>query len=129
MFVGGKCFSDEFPVSNGIKQGGVLSSILYTVYNDDLLVALTNLGVCCFSEESFVGAVCYADDLALLAPLALALQVMLRGSVRILQFYIAWIFICPRHSQFIFASVCPDPLMFCGSVLPFLDSVVHLGHV
>ena len=59
-----KC--DEFPVSNGVRQGGVLSPIF--VYIDDLLLELERQGIGCYWNKHFVGAVCYADDITLLAP-------------------------------------------------------------
>ena len=68
--------SSPFPVSNGVQQDGVLSPILFTVYIDELLQRLQNLGVECHWEGLFVG--CYADDLALLAPSAGALRKMLQ---------------------------------------------------
>ena len=41
----GNSLSDSFPVSNGVRQGGVLSPILCTIYIDDLLGDLCKLGV------------------------------------------------------------------------------------
>ena len=37
--------SVSFPISNGVRQGGVLSPILFAVYLDDLLTRLTDAGV------------------------------------------------------------------------------------
>ena len=59
--------SDKFSVSNGVRQGRVLSPILFTVYLDDLLLELEKKGI-------GIGAVCYADDFALLAPSPAALR-------------------------------------------------------
>ena len=60
--------SDEFPASNGVRQGGVLSPILFTDYIDDLLLELKRQGIGCYWNKHFFGAICYADDLTLLAP-------------------------------------------------------------
>ena len=70
-------FSNKFSVSNGVRQGGVLSPILFTVYIDDLLTELEKKGVGCHWNNHFVGALCYADDIALLAPSPAALRLML----------------------------------------------------
>ncbi len=67
-------FSDGFSVSNGVRQGGVLSPILFTIYIDDL----SRLGVGCYWYSIYAGALCDADDLALLAPSPSALRSMLR---------------------------------------------------
>ena len=71
-------FSHRFSISNGVRQGGVLSPILFTVYIDNLLLELEKEGVGCFWNHHFAGAVCYADDIALIAPSASALRLMLR---------------------------------------------------
>ena len=41
---------------------------MFTIYIDNLLAELEKTGVDCFWNHHFVGAVCYADDVALLAP-------------------------------------------------------------
>ena len=58
-------------------RGGVLSAILFTVYLDDLLSSLKSLGIGCHRDGLFVGAVSYADDIALLVPSPSALRLML----------------------------------------------------
>jgi len=50
---------------NGVKQGGVLSPVLFCIYLDNLLVRLSRSGVGCFIGETFVGALAYADDIVL----------------------------------------------------------------
>lgn len=60
--------SDYFAVRNGVKQGGVISPILFCIYIDDLLKRLSLSGVGCYIGTSFVGALAYADDIVLIAP-------------------------------------------------------------
>ena len=48
--------SEYFLACNGVKQGGVFSPVLFCLYVDGLLVALSNAGVGCFMGGSFVGA-------------------------------------------------------------------------
>ena len=54
----------------------MLSSILFTIYLYDL-TGLKDLGIGCHWDGCFVGAVGYADDVALLAPSPSALHIML----------------------------------------------------
>ena len=60
--------SDYFTVCNGVRQGGVVSPILFCIYIDDLLLRLSLSGVGCYIGLSFVGALAYADDIVLIAP-------------------------------------------------------------
>ena len=73
----GDCFSEPFSVSNGVRQGGVLSPVLFSVYLDGLLEELSESGVGCFWGHMFAGALCYADDIVILAPCTSALRLML----------------------------------------------------
>ena len=69
--------SDSFSVSNGVKQGAIISPILFCVYLDTLLIELRKAGVGCFIGDWFVAALAYADDVILLAPTARAMRTML----------------------------------------------------
>ena len=57
--------SNSFPinVSNGVRQGGVLSPILFNVYMDELLQRLQKHDNGCHIDTIFMVALCYADDL------------------------------------------------------------------
>ncbi len=58
--------SQYFNVSNGVKQGGVISPILFCIYMDGLLNELANSGVGCYIGGVFMAASGYADDFKLL---------------------------------------------------------------
>ena len=71
-------FSPPFTVRNGVKQGGVLSPILFCIYIDGLLHTLAESGVGCSIGRFFVGALVYADDIVLLSPTASGMRSLLR---------------------------------------------------
>jgi len=77
----GGAMTDYFTALNWVKQGAVLSPILYCVYVDDLLLILSKAGVGCLIGLHFVGALAYAEDLVLLAPTASAMRKLLAISV------------------------------------------------
>ena len=64
-------------VSNGVRQGGVLSSILFNVYMDELLQRLQKQDIRCHIGTILMGALCYADDLITLCPTRRGLQKMI----------------------------------------------------
>ena len=68
---------NTFSTSNGVKQGGVLSSILFNVYINSFILLLSEQGIRCHLHGQFVGAFIYTDDVTLLAPTSTALNVML----------------------------------------------------
>ena len=74
----GNEFSSSFTVSNGVRQGGILSPYLFNVYVDDLSCALNTCAVGCYISSCRVNHLMYADDLVLLAPSVGGLNKLLR---------------------------------------------------
>ena len=131
--------SNEFAISNGTRQGSVLSPYLFSsCYLDDLLVELRELDLGCHIAGVWIGACCYADDICLLAPNPHVLQKM----VAICEKY-------ARENNIIF-STNPSPaqsktkcvvfsgknvipsitnIKLDGMSLPWVDRVDHLGHI
>ena len=63
------CRSTSFKVMNGVKQGGVLSPMLFAIYIDVLLLQLGTSGLWCYIDNVFLGALWYDDDIIIISPI------------------------------------------------------------
>ena len=70
-------FSSNITIKNGVKQGGVMSPLLFSLYVDELILRIHNTGVGCFVGEKFSSVLLYADDIVLLTPTRKAKQKLL----------------------------------------------------
>ena len=134
----GDARSSCFGVTNGTRQGSVLSPIFFAVYIDDLLQELRRLGVGCHIGGLFVGAAGFADDLILVAPCRSAMVQMLNkcesfADQNNLTFSTdpspaksktKCMYICGKTR----APVYPAPLQLYGTDLPWVVHATHLGH-
>ena len=64
----GSLISEPFHVSNGVRQGGILSPYIFNVYIDDLSTRLNALPIGCKLGELTINHLMYADDLVLISP-------------------------------------------------------------
>jgi len=64
----GKHFSQPFHVSDGVRQGGVLSPYLFAVYLDDLSSELNNIKAGCYISEVSSNHLMFADDICVFCP-------------------------------------------------------------
>jgi len=71
------CISESFHVSNGVRQGGILSPHLFSVYMDELSTQLMESNIGCHFNNVNVNHLFYADDAVLLAPTAGSLQTLI----------------------------------------------------
>ena len=65
---------------NGVRQGAVLSPLLFTLYIVMLFIRLQDLGLGCHIGLIFAGFFGYADDVALVAPTLYAIDKMITVS-------------------------------------------------
>ena len=66
--------SAPFKVSNGVRQGGIMSPLLYNVFIDDLSKMLSESKIGCYVNNACVNHLMYADDSVLVSPSPFALQ-------------------------------------------------------
>ena len=130
--------SSPFKLTNGTRQGSVLSPVLFSVYLDDLLKELRKLQLGCHIGGCWFGACGYADDLILLAPNREVLQKMVQvcqnyGEEHNLVFSTdplpslsktKCVYFCGRPGKVKY----PDPVQLDGKDLPWVESADHLGH-
>jgi len=127
--------TNSFNCSNGIKQGGVLSPILFCVYMDEILKRLKDNGVGCCMGDLFAGALCYADDLCLLAPSRSAAQQMLSLCEQFSQEFNVK-FNSKKSKLIVFKPSCMHgsniqfvPLSLSGNNIEITEHEMHLGNV
>ena len=127
----GNCTSSFFTVTNGVRQGGILSPTLYNVYVDDLSNLLNQCNVGCTVFNHCFNHLCYADDLVLMSPSAKGLQSL----VNICASYAkvndiiynekkTVIMICYPRSF----NACDTPqILLNGSIIKHVDHIRYLG--
>ena len=127
-------YSRYFTIKNGVKQGAILSAVLYCVYTNELFAKLRRLKIGCHVNKTYVGVVGYADDLLLLSPSLDGLQEMLK--------------VCEEytnsHNLKFSTNVNPQKsktkcmaflqkdrelrgLVLCNNILPWVKTGKHLG--
>ena len=70
--------SEGFHVTNGVRQGSVLSPYLFCVYMDELSNRVNTIYAGCLIGDSRVNHLIYADDIVLIAPAASGMKDLLR---------------------------------------------------
>ena len=65
----GIALSAPYQLTSGVRQGSVISPVLFAIYVGDVLNKLKSYG--CMFHGFSISAIMYADDLVLLSPLAL----------------------------------------------------------
>ena len=128
-------YSDFFSLCNGVRQGAILSGILYCFYVNEIFELLRRKNLGCWINNNFCGMSGYSDDNWVIAPSINSLQDMLK---------VIEDFCIPHNLKF---STDSDPnkcktkciaflqrqrhlpdVFLCGDRLPWVDNGVHLGN-
>ena len=130
----GSAKSSTFPIGNGVRQGAVISPVLFNIYMNDIFQILRNSRVGCEIDNFYFGLIGYADDFALLSPTREGLQQMIEA----VSLY------CSEHGitisvdenieksktkclSFNYAGPVVNTKLY-DKPLPWVDSHLHLGH-
>ena len=70
-------YSDSFVINSGVRQGGILSPLLFNFYVNILLETLRKSDYGCKLYNFYIGCIMYADDLIIISASILDLQSML----------------------------------------------------
>jgi len=129
--------SDYFTVRNGVRQGGVVSPILFCIYIDDLLLRLSLSGVGCYIGLSFAGALAYADDIVLIAPTPNATRKLLAICDDFAAQYdivfnadkSKFLVIVPHKRRFLYNDMSKCSFFINGKLIENVIHYSHLGHI
>jgi exonuclease III len=122
--------SDNISVQNGVKQGNVLSPILFNVYMDELLSRLKQKPFGCHIDSLYVGAICYADDLTLVSPSIQGLQEMIHICEQFgLEYGVKFNDTKSKAMMFGDNSSVTRQITICGKTLEWVKEALHLGNV
>ena len=122
-------YTNYFQLLNGVKQGGLLSAKLFTLYIDGLFTELKQTGYGCHINNTYMGALSYADDIILSCP-------SIRGLNRMIK--ICSIFANSNHITFnCKKTVCIkfggkkhdyEHLTLNGNDIEWVSEIKHLGN-
>jgi hypothetical protein len=128
----GSAVSSFVSLDSGVRQGGVLSPLLFAIYVDDVIRKIENSEFCCKIRFTCVSLIMYADDLLILSPSVTLLQHMVLIVEE--EFKQIEMSINPMKSVCIrfgprYDSLCADITTNNGDTIPWVNSCQYLGIV
>jgi exonuclease III len=118
----------SFPVKCGVRQGGILSPYLFSVYVDDLIDQLRRSGYGIHIGDVFIGAILYADDIVLASCTCNGLQKLINVCCK---YSIHWDIVFNTQKSLVstFGGRCPQSfrIMLNGVPLSWSQRVKYLG--
>ena len=72
----GSVVSDNFLITNGVRQGGILSPLFFNIYMDCLSKSLCNTQTGCKVGGVMINHLMYADDLVIISPSVKGLRLL-----------------------------------------------------
>ena len=127
----GNALSTGFYVSNGVRQGGIISPHLFNVYTDGLSTLLDQSGVGCHYLGS-LNHLYYADDMVILSPTPHGLQKLLNICSEYAKdhdiLFNTKKTVCMSMLPAIFRNISLPDIFLCDSALSYVDEYKYLGY-
>ena len=125
--------SEKFKVSNGVRQGSLLSPHLFKVYVDDLSVILNSFKIGCSITNIIINHLMYADDIVLISPSTGGLGTLIEacqqfGLKNDIKFNSAKSAILPFLPEDKKKYRIP-PIYMNNESIPIVDHFKYLGHI
>ena len=128
-------FSEKFALSNGVKQGMVLSALFYCIYMSGLFEKLKERRTGCWVNSDYLGILGYSDDNILLSPSLEGLQDMLTTCeeyAKIHNLKFSTNPVASKSKTHCIAFLKPvrtlRKMKLCGNDLPWESNGKHLGN-
>ena len=122
-----------FSTGNGVRQGGILSPALFSVYVDFLSYHLNKVDVGCYLNTVVINHLIYADDLCIISPSLTGFRKLIDvcesiGSFLSINFNTDKS-VCMRFTPRHYRNLPFHDVNLNGRSLAFVDSFKYLGHI